>query len=248
MKILKKINSIQTYLNVFESPIDIIKFKKMYNKKNGDDLVSLRVKETLDHNLYVRANTTDAQVLWDTFYRKYHVPEKLEENPVIVDLGANVGYTMAHFAFLYPDSRIIGVELDQQNYLLAKKNLQTLEDRCDLINAGIWSKDGTVSYDGIAEWGFKIGDNGKNNANALTMESLKKKYNLTEISFLKVDIEGAEKDVFENPGEWINSVKQIKMEIHPTTTIEEMTANLTKFGFKVTKDKIHPCAINAIKD
>jgi len=247
IKILRKINSIKTYLNIFESPIDILKFKNVYNKKKKGNLVKIRVKETLDHPLYIRPNTSDAQVLWDTFFRKYHLPEKLEKDPIIVDLGANVGYTMAHFAFLYPNSKIIGVELDEQNYLLAQKNLESLKDRCELINAGIWSKDETVSYEGTSEWGFKIVNNGKNNVSAITMDSLQKRYNLKKISLLKVDIEGAEIEIFENPGQWINLVKQIKMEIHPPATIEEMSEKLEKFGFKVTKDNVHPYAINAIR-
>lgn len=248
MGILKKINSIRTYQKIFETTKDIIKFKNVYNKKKSDDgLVSIRVKETLNHPLYLRPNTSDAQVLWDTFFRKYHVPEKLEENSVIVDLGSNVGYTMAHYAFLFQNSKIIGVELDKQNYFLAQKNLEPLKDRCQLINAGIWTEDGTINYEGISEWGFKISNDGNDKAFAITMNSLLKKFNLTKIDFLKVDIEGAEKEIFENPDEWINLVSQIKMEIHPPATIEDMSKKLEKFGFRVSKDDKHPSAINAIR-
>ena len=248
MGILNKINSIRIYQKIFKTTKDIIKFKKVYNKKKIDNnLVSVRVKETLEHPLYIRPNTSDAQVLWDTFFRKYHVPEKLEESSVIVDLGANVGYTMAHYAFLFQNSKIIGVELDKQNYLLAQKNLETLKDKCQLINAGIWIEDGTISYEGVSEWGFKISNNGNDKALAISMNSLLKKFNLTKIDFLKVDIEGAEKDIFENPDEWINLVNQIKMEIHPPATIENMSKKLEKFGFQVSKDDKHPSAINAVR-
>lgn len=248
MGLLNKIKSLKTYLEIFESTNDILKFKNVYKNKNaGDDLVSVRVKETLDHPLFIRPSTSDAQVLWDTFYRKYHLPEKLGIKSIIVDLGSNVGYTMAHFAFLYPESKIIGVELDKENFLLAGKNLESIKNKCELINAGIWSKSGTINYEGTAEWGYKISDTGKDKAVSLTMNDLLKKFNLKKIDFLKVDIEGAENDVFKNPEEWIDKVEQLKMEIHPPATIEGMSEKLTKMGFKVSKDRNHPSAINAIK-
>src|SRR5205807_4490678 len=159
MIIKRKIGSVIKYLNVFSTPLDVLKFRKLYKNTINDSnsLISLRVKETKNHPLFCRPNTTNAKVLWDTFSRRYNLPPiDLDEDAVIVDLGSNVGYTIAHFAYLYPKSRIYGVEMNSGNFEMAKKNLATLKDQCIIIHAAIWSENGMISYGGNAEWGYSI--------------------------------------------------------------------------------------------
>ena len=79
---------------------------------HASEPVPLRVREAGNHPLLCRPGTSDPDVLWDTFGEKYHLPPvALPADCYIVDLGANVGYTMAHFAFLYPRATVLGVEL-----------------------------------------------------------------------------------------------------------------------------------------
>lgn len=253
---MTKLNSIFNYLRVFPSPAEALKFRTLYKNKlspNGN-LVSLRVKETKNHKLFCRSNTTDAQVLWDTFYRKYHVPPStLKENAIIVDLGANVGYTMAHFAYLYPNSQIYGVEMDLSNFLLAQKNLSTLTNQCKLIHAAVWYENGTINYTGNQAWGFKI-DYEKNsklvksNVPAKTLDTIFKEFGLDDIDYIKMDIEGAEKFILENAENWINRIKILKIEIHPPATINGTIEILERYGFNCKKDTYHPSGVIAIKN
>jgi FkbM family methyltransferase len=258
MIIKRKIGSVIRYLNVFLTPFDVVKFRKLYKDTTSEpnSLTSLRVKETKNHPLFCRPNTTDAQVLWDTFSRKYHLPPiDLDEDAVIVDLGSNVGYTMAHFAYLYPKSHIFGVEINSGNFEMAKKNLATLKDQCVIIHAAIWSENGMVSYGGNAEWGYSIVRERDHNSNiehqvlAKTLDTIFQEYNLKKIDYLKMDIEGAEKFVLQNPEKWIKFVRSMKIEIHPPATFEECEEMLKRNGFSCTRDKLStlPCII-AIKN
>lgn len=252
---LSKLNSVSNYFRVFQNPVEIIKFRSLYkNKVSGDkSLIALKVKETKNHKLYCRPHTTDAQVLWDTFYRKYHIPPtKLKDNAVIMDLGANVGYTMAHFAFLYPNSKIYGVEMDLSNFLLAQRNISTLTN-CKLIHAAVWYKNEEISYSGDQAWGFKIDYEGstselKTTVQAKTLDTIFKEFELDEIDYVKMDIEGAEKYILENSKEWIDKIKTLKIEIHPPSTIEESIRILTENGFSCNRDTQHPSGIAAIKN
>lgn len=209
---MTKLNSIFNYLRVFRGPTDIIKFRALYkNKITSKNLVSLKLREA-NAQLFCRPNTTDAQVLWDTFYRKYHLPATtLHENAVIIDLGANVGYTMAHFAYLYPNSQIYGVEMDFSNFTLAQKNISTLLNQCKLIHAAVWHKNGTIRYTGKDAWGFKV-DYENNNidklaAPAKTLDIIFKEFVLDDVDYIKMDIEGAERFILENAESWINKVR-----------------------------------------
>jgi len=244
----QKIKSILSYYQVFQTTGDITKFRDVYKGKNKQNtLVSINVREA-KNPIFCRPNTTDAQVLWDTFYRKYHVPSiPLKEDPIIVDLGSNVGYTMTHFAYLYPRSRIFGVELDFDNCSLAQKNIESLKEQCKIMHAAVWSDSRQISYAGDGEWGFHVTDkeSDQKSAPAKTLDRIFEEFGIKQVDYLKVDIEGAEKAILEKPDMWIQHIKHLKMEVHPPATIEWCLDVLKKFGFECRKDENHPSAIIA---
>ncbi|MEW6044185.1 MAG: FkbM family methyltransferase [Thermoproteota archaeon] len=248
---LGKIQSAIKYLQVFATPADIVKFRQIYRNKIKDktELIQIRVKEA-KFPLYCRPNTTDAQVLWDTFFRKYHLPPTpLNNNPFIMDLGANVGYTIAHFAFLYPRSKIYGVEMNYDNFLVAQKNTERFGDQVTLINCAVWHENGIVSYGGDASWGFSITkQNSSDNilhSPAKTIDAIIDEYGISKIDYLKLDIEGAEKFVLKRSGKWMERTKSMKIEIHPPADFEESKKILEDEGFKCEKDTSStlPCII-----
>lgn len=236
---LRKLESFFKYFEVFDGPFEVMKFRKAY-KNNLTFVVNIKTRESR-YPLFCRGNTTDLQVLWDTFYRKHHLPPiKLAENSTIVDLGANVGYTMAHFAYLFPKSSIYGVEMNYENFLFAKKNLEPLSDQCVLIHSAIWHENGFVLYGGDKEWGYSIVRNDnvddKKQAPAKTLDVLFEENNIREVDYLKMDIEGAEKSVLEKPEKWIDRVKSMKIEIHPPATYDGCKEILERFSFSCSKD------------
>ena len=245
--LFKKFSSLTNYLNVFSSPFDVIKFRKIKHNKI-DKTISIKVKEA-NNPIFCRPNTTDAQVLCDTFYRKYHLPPiTLSDNSIIVDLGANVGYTMVHFVYLYPMSKIYGVEIDEGNFFIAKKNLQPLKKRAKIIHATVWHENGKVVYGDKQEWGFRILNENdkaeiKYDAEAKTVDSIFDEFNLTRVDYLQMDVEGAEGKILQNPEKWITKVKSIKIEYHYQNTYEGCSNLLKKHGFECKKDSNHPACI-----
>ena len=147
----KKYHALSAYLSVFSNPLDILKFRNLRrnNVKTIQSPVYFRIKGAGNHTLKCRPGSTDHGVLWQTFYHKYHIPPfPLAKNSIIVDLGSNVGYTMVHLATLYPDAQVYGVEMDYENFLIAKENISFLGDRCKIIHAAVWNKDGEIFYSG----------------------------------------------------------------------------------------------------
>jgi hypothetical protein len=53
---------------------------------------------------------------------------------------------MADFVVRYPHARVIGVELDDVNAALARRNVEPWADRCHVVNAAVWSVDGDAWY------------------------------------------------------------------------------------------------------
>ncbi|MDE1769750.1 MAG: FkbM family methyltransferase [Thaumarchaeota archaeon] len=258
MGIKNKFDLISNYLSVFSNPMDAWKFRKLWKNKinNSSAPIVLHIRETGGKPMLCRPNTSDHGVLWDTFYHKYHLPPyKLGKNANILDLGANVGYTMAHFAFLYPDARIYGVEMDFDNVFLAQRNISYFNDRCKIIHAAVWSENTEISYEGHDENNFSIFNKIDNTVNkiggtspAKTLDKILDDFSLTSIDYLKMDIEGAEKTVLEDPSKWIKNIKSMKIEIHKPANIDDCMKILKRYNFSCTKDNHHPSCIIAIRN
>lgn len=254
---LNKFGTLYKYVKVFSSINDIKKFRSLFSKTKPAEvqLFGINVRAMRGKPQYCRIGTTDYRVLWDTFYDQYHLPPVVftVPNPVVIDLGVNVGFTMAHFASLYREASIFGVEMDKENYNVAIKNIEHFGSRCKLINAAVWDENGVVTYDddGEGEWGFRISTESKSKkgfvADAKTLDSIFEEFKIDEVDYVKMDIEGAEQRVLANPGKWISKVKAIKIEVHAPFTINQCMDVLEKNGFIAQKDLKHPFAVIGIR-
>jgi FkbM family methyltransferase len=183
--------------------------------------------------VYCRPGSSDASVLWDTFERAYHAPAlPLPPRPVIVDLGCNVGYTLLHLGALYPQARLVGVELDATNFSIAQTNTAQLGDRCELVLGAVWTRDGEIAYGGEEEWGFSVvADAVDRKARALTISTLFRECGLTRVDYLKMDIEGAEAAIFGDDLSWLHGVAMLQVEVHPPCTVDDIADRLVACGF-----------------
>lgn len=249
---LQKIKNVVDYARVFPTLGDLQRYRQIAYR-GGSQPVEVRVRAAGNTRLTIRPKTSDAAVLWDTFHERFHLPPiKLRPEAVILDLGANVGYTAVHFAQVYPEARVVAVELDKQNYEAARNHTRDYP-RCTLINAAVWSEDGTVSYDaGEEAWGFHVESNGNGNggaarpmttAQAKTLTTIMADNKISEVDYIKMDIEGAEWPVLSTADGWLERVKSIKVEIHPKfnkdATYENCARILTGRGFECRRDDRH---------
>ena len=212
--------------------------------------------------IYCRPGTTDWITLLSVFDDQYHLPP-LQSNLLscIVDLGANVGYTAAHFACIYPQARIIAVEMDFNNYEVAIKNVRHWQDRIMLINAAIWSANSEVTYDcDVPQDAYKIRANSFEPSNstqaggimkiasAISMERLIEQFDIHRIDYLKVDIEGAEEELFlSSSPTWLTLVATLKVEIHRPQDIEKYLNVFAAAGFITYKDDHHWSTVVAFR-
>lgn len=68
----------------------------------------------------------------------------------------------------------------------------------------------------------------------ITVEELRKIYGLQHIDFLKMDIEGAEFDIFRDSASWLDGIDNLAMEVHNTVgNPEEIIQTLQQKGFHV---------------
>ena len=112
----------------------------------ADTAVPVRVRESGDDVVWLRARSTDRLALEFVDYG-YHLPPTALTGPVrhISVFGANIGLLTADLADRYPQARLLGVESDHDNALMAQRNLARLGDRCILKEAAVWHRDETLA-------------------------------------------------------------------------------------------------------
>jgi len=140
---------------------------------------------------------------------------------VIVDAGANIGLTSIFYANKYPDAKIIALEPESSNFALLKKNVAPYRNIL-AVNKALWGENTTLEIvdPGLNKWGFQTCKHkdenavGKEAIESITIDRLMHDYMLSHIDILKIDIEGAEKEVCESASAWIGKVGMMAIELH----------------------------------
>jgi len=176
----------------------------------------------------LRYPSSDIKTFRQVFVGKQYDFWAITQPRVIVDAGANIGLASIYFANKYPEAKIIAIEPENSNFELLKKNVAPYANIIPLQLA-LWhvNEDIELVDPGRGKWGFvtQEKESGKNTSEpassavchtvkAITVDWLMEEYALDSIDLLKIDIEGAEKEVFSNTAAWIDKVNAIVIELH----------------------------------
>ncbi|MBQ4051701.1 MAG: FkbM family methyltransferase [Oscillospiraceae bacterium] len=117
------------------------------------------------------------------------------ENERFLDLGAYDGDTVTEFlSFTNGKAEsILALEPDPKNFrkLTRTASLPGYE-QVQILNAGIWEKDGILRFDGRAGRSSSLSDAGKIDVPVRSIDSLREEYG--PFTFIKMDVEGAERE------------------------------------------------------
>jgi FkbM family methyltransferase len=219
----------------------------------GEKEVELRMGRLAGRPIRVREGTADVDTVWDVFVHGYHLPPaKVQRRGMhlVWDLGANIGLTMADMALRWPESRVVGVELDADNAALARRNFEPWDDRAELIEAAVWPEDGETWYHRWpgATSAYHVHEPTpaeKPQGPVVPTLSLNTLLERTggPVAFVKMDIEGAERDVLTQNTEWAAQVGCIKVEVHGDYAPEQCMSDLERLGFEARRDRRHDAAV-----
>ena len=176
------------------------------------------------HGLACRPGTSDLYVFQQIYVaREYSCLDHLKDDScLIVDCGANVGYSSAYFLSRFPSSYVIAVEPDPGNFEVLERNLAPYAGRYRAIRSAVWSERlglvlGETPRSG-QEWARQVrpalpGE--KASMQAMDIGTLLKDSGFAKIRVLKIDIERAEAAVFSaNYESWLANVDNIMIELH----------------------------------
>lgn len=180
--------------------------RTLWHRGSEADICVIRqILEQRDYDLRRLARFNQIQALYDA------CPQ-----PIIIDCGANIGASCVWFADSYPRSKLLAIEPDNVNFGLLQKNCAGLN--VIGINGAIASKPGMLSLvdPGIGEWGYRTSGQDAEavaKVRAYSIDELMHEEEGTPF-ILKIDIEGAEEELFDAPSRELDRFPIVIIELH----------------------------------
>jgi FkbM family methyltransferase len=181
----------------------------------------------------------------------------------IVDVGANIGCSALFFHQYFPEATIICIEPEESNIKILKKNIliNKAENKIKTIKKALWNTTTTLELRRIdfSNDGFHVMQEGTTHGiidkvATCTLPEILKENAQIGIDLLKIDIEGAEKIIFEDETHlqsFLPNTQSVIMEVHPEyISDEKIMSVLRKFDFEAKTVVIEgqPTAVIAHKN
>lgn len=176
----------------------------------------------IPYPLFLRTRTSDISTYHHIFVDAGYEVELRKEPKVIIDGGSNIGLSAIYFANHYPQAKVIAVEPEIANFTLSLKNFKPYPNIIP-IRAALWKNDTDIDLidPGLGYWGFQTtehitcsSDSFVGKVAGMTIDKIMMDHDIEFVDILKIDIEGAEREVFEDASKWIDKVGVIIIELH----------------------------------
>lgn len=226
-----------------------------YETAHGSDprrVVRVRLARRPFSQVWLRAASDDPHIVVEVFHDAVyqHALDALGECRSIVDLGSNIGLSCLFFADRCPGAKIFALEPFPPNYKLLQMNTAPLlrSGVCRTLQAAFWRDQGTnlsfcLPEESSSAGIFLVPASGTpagECVRGLTMNSILAESGFHQVDLLKVDIEGAEVDLFRGQNEWLHRVRGIAVEFHGHSRLESgFDSAMRDFGFRIADEGKH---------
>ncbi|MGA2325279.1 MAG: FkbM family methyltransferase [Bryobacteraceae bacterium] len=189
-------------------------------------------------------NSSDGAVFWEIFLKGTY--ERLADLPapkLILDLGANVGYSSVYFLNRFPNARVVAVEPDPESAAICRRNLAPYGTRARVVLGAAWPERALLvlsrgAYGDGREWATQVrertaGDDG-DGVEGWDVASLIDMAGADRADLLKVDIERSELALFgRNAHTWLARVDNICIELHGSECREVFFRALAGYDYEL---------------
>ena len=217
MNMLARGRRILGYLRAFGVREGVRIFTKVAITRRG--VVRVNVPQ-VPEPVFLRAGTSDKATFEQVFvFKEYDLSTFNLAPSVIIDGGANIGLSTRYFAHKYPNARIVGIEPEMSNYELLVRNTTHLAKVTPLQGA-LWNcvRPLAIENPDDQKWAFRVKESAASTiekVRAFTIPDIMASADCTWVDILKLDIEGAEKELFEaNYETWLDHIGLIVVELH----------------------------------
>lgn len=149
----------------------------------------------------------------------YRICDENAEQKVhwIIDAGSNIGDETIRFFAFHPQAIIVALEPEPRNFDLLQKNMQGLQN-VHCIQEGLWSKPSLLKIipaaDHISHRVEEVEEETNATIRATSVPELMQRFSMDRVDVLKMDIEGAEGEVFAADDlSWLAKVRCLIFEV-----------------------------------
>jgi FkbM family methyltransferase len=175
----------------------------------------------IPHPVYLRLRSTDVASCAEILIKRQYDWDFGSSPRNIIDAGANIGLTSIFYANKYPGARIIAIEPEASNYQMLVRNTAAYPS-VTTINAALWNENCELDIfdpqQGHTAFQMRdksaVPDTQRTRVPGITLDKLLKDFGVSHVDLLKIDIEGAEREVFSRSSPWIECVDIIAIELH----------------------------------
>lgn len=154
---------------------------------------------------------------WSVLETRYQAALASGKTPAIIDGGANIGCASVALATAFPDALVVAVEPDSDNFDLLKCNTKPYP-QVSCIQGGVWPVDEYVRIENpeAGSTAFRLVASDEHAQGAIRgypIETLVPDLPDHHLFFVKLDIEGAQRYLFEQNTQWIERADVIALEL-----------------------------------
>ena len=208
-----------------------------------------------DYQFHLRRYSSDVDVFNQIYVRPDYpliinkVKEVLggDENvSTIIDGGAYIGLSTFYWASTFPNAKVVAIEAEKSNFDQLKINVHINNLlNVQLENKAIWSHEENLNITrekmDKRPWAFAVETRNYQQADVIpgiSLSKLRTGLGIDKIDVLKLDIEGAEREVFlgdKGIGEVLENTKIIICELHYfDQTKEDILQSIKEYGFNIS--------------
>ena len=193
----------------------------------------VRMRSPVRGPVTVREVGSDLNILKEVFVDEVYKPviPHLRKCDSFMDIGANIGLASLYFAHRFPQCKLFSVEPNRESFELLQANLQPFIDkgRCQILNAALWGTDADLvgvaagNPDYFSEFSTREAKPGEANGETIRGISITRaieESGFERVDCLKVDIEGAELQLFQGNVDWLNKIDCMAIEFHDNSRAE----------------------------
>jgi FkbM family methyltransferase len=225
-----------------------IKFLKI-----GDPLMLEIYVPKHNYNIYCPLNKEDFIVMTrheDDIIERF-LPK---QGDIVVDIGAHMGrYTIISSKRVGANGKVVAIEAHPSNFEMLNSNIKLNQlTNVTPLNYAVYSKETKIKlYLPEVESGYTIYNTIMSNrartedkfveVSANTLDYLLQLNEITDVNWVKIDVEGAEFEVLKGASNVLSRSKDIALliEVHGKDTYEPIIESLRSYNFKIDFEKTY---------
>ena len=236
-------------LNLFLSSIRILKnwyiFPLVYFRLIKKPYVIFLTRDNLQVKIILDKSNYWFQVFVEQFLQEPYSENNFEvrANPIIIDVGTNVGFFSLLMSKKYPNASIYSFEPNPDNYNFLIEHIKNNQQKnIHPYNYAVSSKNGKVtlyiSIENFTGHSLYAKTENKIQVQSITLDTILNDNKIEKCDILKLDCEGAEYEILMNSDESLKKIENISLEYHDLNlqnfSLDDIIKKLKNFGFFIS--------------